>query len=390
MRGRVVRRATLATALLLASAGCSGVSLGTASSSPSGKAPSASAPTMTPSARPPAPPDATAADLDTIVVPPYCQQPATRLHQGTVPPTGEPRSSTPETSGASSGSTSGSATSGSGSGSGGAGAGGSGGGAANGHGELSMTGPEAPVLADVNGDGAKEIVAQYTCSAGGTAWPAMIVVVKHGGEVIGHVKLGDIARTEHAHVTSWRAQEGGLAVGWVAYDAAGADKRPFENLLVLNGSAVSFAPTERGRALGQSTIVDGAGTTSFATPTGRVACTLDGADATCAVQRPTWKPEGDTPCASVDAVTLYHGRSGYACTAGEPFRGAAVKTAPRWQRQGSDPTIRGPYGDMAGLAFGRTLTTGQVTCTAATTGVTCSDPLSGHGFTVSGDSYRLF
>lgn len=246
------------------------------------------------------------------------------------------------------------------------------------------------MFADVNGDGAKEVVAQYTCNAGGTTWPAMIVVVKHGGEVLGTVKLGDIARTEHAQVTTWRPVDGGLTVSWVAYQGEGMDKRPFENQLTMTGAAVSFPPTERGRLLSQTTIVDGPEATAFVTPTGKIACTLEGSTVACAVQQPTWKPGGDTRCPGVDAVVLRNGTASYDCTAGAPFRAAAAHGQPAWQREGSDPTIRGSYGDMAGLAYGRTLTTGQATCTAAISGVTCADAMTGHGFTVSGEAARLF
>jgi len=399
MASRVSRRLALTAAgsaiLVAATAGCSGISLSTASSSTTaGPSATSVAPTVATPTGTPAPPDASLADLANIVIPAYCQQPATRLQNGTNPPTGPAAPADRPGSTATAGATSaesgvptvassagGSAGSGASSGAGMPGAAG--------HGELSMTGPEAPVLADVTGDGAKEIVAQYTCNAGGTTWPAMLVVVKHGGEVIGTVKLGDIARTEHAHVTAWRPQGEGLAVDWVAYEGAGFDKRPAENLLVMAGPTVSFAPTERGRALSQTTIVDLPGRTSFVTPTGKVACTLDGAAVTCAVQQPTWKPDSDPGCGTVDAVTLSNGQARYVCTSGGPFR-AATGQPPRWQRQGSDPTIRTSSGEAAGLAFGRTLTTGQVTCTAAISGVTCSDPLTGHGFTVSTDTARLF
>lgn len=401
-RSRVRRTPALllaATALAGLTAGCSGVSLSSASSSPSSaKSPASSTSTAAEPTKPPAPPDATLADLSDIVVPAYCQQPPTRLHNGTIGPTSEPSTSPGEGASSARTSTSSASTAGS--------SATSSGGSANawrpgrppgasrtgpsGYGELSMTGPESPVLADVNGDGAKEVVAQYTCNAGGTTWPAMVVIVKHGGEVIGNVKLGDIARTDHAHVTAWRPTDGGLAVDWVAYEGEGHDKRPFENLLSLGGSTLSFAPTERGRSLGQTTIVDGAGTSSFVTPTGKIACTLDGTKVTCAASQPSWKPEGDPGCGTVDAVVLRNGTAAYGCTSGAPFREAAGNTAPRWQRQGSDPTIRTQYGEAAGLAFGRTLTTGQVTCTAAMSGVTCTDPLSGHGFTVTGDTARLF
>lgn len=410
MRGRGPRRtASVGFAVLavtLSTAGCSGVTLTGTTPSATINDSGSSAPSTSTSTGPTAPPDATLRDLDDIVIPAYCQQPATRLHSGTIAPSvpastrsttwrsessaGESRSSGASTSGGAETHGGGEVVSSADGSDRGSSSGGSARAGETGHGELSMTGPEAPVLADVTGDGAKEVVAQYTCNAGGTTWPAMLIVVTHGGDVVGTVKLGDISRTEHARVTAWRAADEGLVVDWVAYEGAGLDKRPNENLLKHTGSSVSFTPTERGRALAQTTIVDGPEKSSFVTPTGKIACTLDGTNVTCAVQQPSWKSDGDTTCSGVDAVVLRNGRAAYDCTSGGPFRQAAGGASPGWQRQGSDPTIRGTYGEMPALAFGRTLTTGQITCTSAISGVTCSDPMSGHGFTVSGDVARLF
>ncbi|RIJ70996.1 hypothetical protein D1871_16435 [Nakamurella silvestris] len=42
------------------------------------------------------------------------------------------------------------------------------------------------------------------------------------------------------------------------------------------------------------------------------------------------------------------------------------------------------------LAYGRTATLGDITCTSAETGVTCTDRASGHGFRIAKASYKLF
>lgn len=376
-------------AAVLMITGCGGVPPKNESSSSSSggrDTPSSSAPTTS---RKPSSPDATLDDLKKIVVPAHCRMPPSTLESGTVrasAPASESDTSSPTSppSPSSSPSSTGpdqadakptSATKA-------------------GHGALVMAGPSAPVLVDVDGDGAKEAVAEYRCEVGGTTWPSMIVAVRHGGEVVNSVRLGDISHTEHAYVTGWHPKEGGVAVSWVAFDGAGADKKPYENLLAASGAAARFTPTERGRALGYTSIVDGPGKVAFVVPTGRIACRIEGPDVACAVNQPTWSPEGEASsegCVEgTKVVGLRNGRVGYDCQGQQPFKAAAESATPPWHRSGSDPAIRGQYGEMPGLAYGRTLTTGKVTCTVALTGVTCTDPVTGHGFTVSTDAVRSF
>ncbi|MEP7161879.1 MAG: hypothetical protein ABI746_12375, partial [Dermatophilaceae bacterium] len=265
-----------------------------------------------------------------------------------------------------------------------------------GGGELTLSGPAAPILADVDGDRAKEVVAEYRCVGGTTSWPSMILVVGSEGTVVGNVKLGDVSRTDAAQVTSWRAADGGVVVDWVASDASGADQRPYENLLTMRGSATSFTPTDRGRALGATSIVPAGQRVAFVDPTGSTACVIDGASVTCEVTSPEWTPAETAPkeCAGKDVagtVVLRDGHPGYGCADGEAFRAAASGPEATWQRRGSDPLIRDPqHGELSGLAYGRAISNGSATCSVALSGVTCLDVLTGRGFTVSPGAQRTF
>jgi len=352
----------LALLVTLGAAGCSGLKLdpvgSTTAPSPN---PTASTGTTSPGqAMPtevytPPPPDAVLSDLALVTVPSYCQLPAATASSGTVSAS-----------------------------------------AGGGRGALVLSGPVGPLFADVNGDRAKEALVEYRCNAGNTDWPSMILVVGGGGKSLGFVKLADVARTDHADITGWRAAEGGAVVNWVAYGDGGRDKRPYENLLTLKGPTVSFAATDRGKALAGTTIVDGPGGAAFVTPNGRTACALDGESVTCEVDSPSWQPTLSRPaeCDGRDydgTLVLKGGLASYGCAGGAAFRAASGSSENDWVRQGQDPSIRSPkYGELAGVAYGRTLTTGSVSCAVATSGVTCSDVMTGHGFTVSGDAARIF
>lgn len=41
------------------------------------------------------------------------------------------------------------------------------------------------------------------------------------------------------------------------------------------------------------------------------------------------------------------------------------------------------------LDYGRSITVGDVTCASATTGITCTNGRTGHGFSISRESYRV-
>lgn len=108
-------------------------------------------------------------------------------------------------------------------------------------GEL-ITDDPAPVQADIDGDGAQELVVRYLCSAGGVTWPEIILVYGPGPTLRGHVKLGDIAQTEHATVTKWSNGTSGFGVWWTSYEGAGSD-------MVFRHSSLSLSSMKTGAAL---------------------------------------------------------------------------------------------------------------------------------------------
>ena len=66
-----------------------------------------------------------------------------------------------------------------------------------------------------------------------------------------------------------------------------------------------------------------------------------------------------------------------------------------WWRSG-DPTVSYPrqagQSDrvLAELPYGSALRSARILCESATTGVTCRDTVTGHGFTLSREAYSLF
>ncbi|MFP5022096.1 hypothetical protein [Pseudonocardia phyllosphaerae] len=107
----------------------------------------------------------------------------------------------------------------------------------------------------------------------------------------------------------------------------------------------------------------------FRTPSGNIACRLDGSGARCDVTNRTWTPPtDDCPVGDgTDAGLVINGGSARASCGG-----AAV----------------GP--GTAELGYGERLTRGDVTCVSRRAGVECRDGRTGHGFTAARASYRIY
>lgn len=114
-----------------------------------------------------------------------------------------------------------------------------------------------------------------------------------------------------------------------------------------------------------------AGTTTFRSPTGRIACLVEGDYARCDVSEATYALPPEPPgCADADfgrTVELTTEGAGLSCvtdTVGDP--------------------------DAATLAYGTGVRVGSVTCVSRETGVTCTDEGTGSGFRIARGSYDLF
>ncbi|WP_060572357.1 MULTISPECIES: hypothetical protein [unclassified Pseudonocardia] len=105
---------------------------------------------------------------------------------------------------------------------------------------------------------------------------------------------------------------------------------------------------------------------AFTSPTGNIACRVDGGEARCDVRNRQWTAEGIDGCTDPGLVV---GRAGGA--------------------RASCDGVPAPT-DGTALGYDTHVTRGDVTCVSRRTGVECRDAASGHGFSAARASYRLY
>ena len=133
---------------------------------------------------------------------------------------------------------------------------------------------------------------------------------------------------------------------------------------------------------------------SFASPTGHIVCLMGSGSVRCEFHgTKTWSapwPDGceldwDSALAVDDQVV--------GVCAGDTIMGFAApgQDATAWWHAGG-PTVTIPEASMtlAVLPYGTALAVGHMRCDSATTGVTCRNTSTGHGFTMSREAYSIF
>jgi len=132
-----------------------------------------------------------------------------------------------------------------------------------------------------------------------------------------------------------------------------------------NSPAGSSAPA--GPSGGSST--SSTATTQFAMPSGNIACTMSVDGVTCTIASYTYAPPVVAGCTEVTGHVLVLNADGvaFSCVSGPP------------------PAVAGD--DVPELAYGKSTTVGDYTCTSATDGVQCVDA-SGKGFQLARASWK--
>lgn len=110
--------------------------------------------------------------------------------------------------------------------------------------------------------------------------------------------------------------------------------------------------------------------TGFTSPTGNIGCYVDAAEARCDIVEHAWAPPPRPADCDLDYGGLGVGPTGP----------AAFVCAGDTSLDPSNPPLR----------YGQSVQAGQMRCTSEETGITCLSTGSGHGFTVSRATYRLF
>jgi hypothetical protein len=108
----------------------------------------------------------------------------------------------------------------------------------------------------------------------------------------------------------------------------------------------------------------------FTSPSGNVGCMLDPTYVRCDISERDWSP----PPRPADCEFDYG--QGIGLSAGEQ---AGFVCAGDTAMGGGDP-----------LAYGKSITKGDLTCGSAEAGITCRDGATGHGFTISREVYKVF
>ncbi len=161
-----------------------------------------------------------------------------------------------------------------------------------------------------------------------------------------------------------------------------------------SGSSSSASDATTATASGPATdvrkVTDAA---AFATPSGRIVCVMADNSARCdyIAGDKAWTSPEPKAChlAWGDSLQLTQ-------TAGSTCHGDTLADTPSldsgyegWRRSG-DPTVVVNGLTLAALPYGSGLLVGALECDSATTGVTCRNTGTGHGFTMSREAYSIF
>ena len=131
----------------------------------------------------------------------------------------------------------------------------------------------------------------------------------------------------------------------------------------------------------------------FATPSGRIVCIMEDSSVRCdfiATDKAWTSPEPKgCQLAWGDSLEL-------TTTAGSTCHGDTLADTPAldsdvvgWRRSG-DPVAVVNGLSLAALPYGSSLLVGTLQCDSASTGITCKNTSTGHGFTMSREAYSIF
>ena len=138
------------------------------------------------------------------------------------------------------------------------------------------------------------------------------------------------------------------------------------------------------------TVADAA---AFATPSGRIVCIIADSSVRCDYisSDKAWTSPQPKGCDLAWGDSLYLTQ-----TAGSTCHGDTLADTPAldsgyvsWRRSG-DPTVVVNGLTLAALPYGSAILVGTLECDSATTGATCTNIGTGHGFTISREAYSIF
>ncbi|WP_122261166.1 hypothetical protein [Ornithinimicrobium cerasi] len=159
---------------------------------------------------------------------------------------------------------------------------------------------------------------------------------------------------------------------------------------------IAVEPGSRSAGGGTAIVVEG-DRAAFVLPSGNVACTLNDVTAVCEVDDRSFTPRadhlvddslGDCTAEAATAIMINDGPGAWTCVE-DPIRPqTVVSSGGWWAEQNGSETLDLGGATVAVLPYGSSISIGQVTCSAAEAGVSCSSGETGRSFFVSRSSYQ--
>ncbi len=129
---------------------------------------------------------------------------------------------------------------------------------------------------------------------------------------------------------------------------------------------------------------------AFVAPSGNVTCVAGPTDVRCDISQFAYVPPTRPRSCELDyGQTFDLRRSATLGCVGDTVAGSASSTQNWFRKTGLKP-LATPMGPQAVLPYGWKLNSTQISCTSATTGVTCTNTTTRHGFTVAKAGYKVF
>jgi hypothetical protein len=162
--------------------------------------------------------------------------------------------------------------------------------------------------------------------------------------------------------------------------------------LPSRNSSSAPATTAAAASMGTTDVRKVADAAAFATPSGRIVCIIADDSVRCDfITDKAWTSPQPKGCDLAWGDSLYLTQ-----TAGSTCHGDTLADTPAldsgyvtWRRSG-DPTILVNGLTLAALPYGSAILVGTLQCDSATTGVTCRNLSTGHGFTMAREAYAIF
>lgn len=183
----------------------------------------------------------------------------------------------------------------------------------------------------------------------------------------------------------------------VASQSAGVPSEiTFPSIGFPSGSATTTSPapsvTATAPATGPTDVRKVGDAAAFSSPSGRIICYLGLDAARCDfVGDKAWTAAKPAGCElDWQSTLVVVNTAGAGCVGDTVIETAVVGSEWTTWRRAGDPTVVVYDMTMAVLPYGSALASGVIRCESATSGVTCRNTSTGHGFTMAREAYSIF